>query len=91
MPYSQKYTPPHCFSEIFPAGSIYLFYMLSTIQILTMSSIRKPKRITIRGHDQIDYKYLVKGGEDLRQDQRIEQVSSIRNVYLERSLLLFLV
>ena len=43
-------------------------------KILTMSSIRKPKRITIRGHDQKEYKFLVKGGEDLRQDQRIEKV-----------------
>jgi len=41
-----------------------------------MASMRKPKCITIRGHDQNEYKYLVKGGEDLRQDQRIEQVTS---------------
>ena len=39
-----------------------------------MSSIRKPKCVTFRGHDQNDYKFLVKGGEDLRQDQRLEQV-----------------
>ena len=44
-----------------------------------MSSLRKPKTITIRGNDQKDYKYLVKGGEDLRQDQRIEQIFSVMN------------
>lgn len=41
-----------------------------------MSSIRKPKRLTIRGDDEKEYMFLVKGGEDLRMDQRIEQVLS---------------
>lgn len=41
-----------------------------------LSSIRKPKRITIRGDDEKEYMFLVKGGEDLRLDQRIEQVTS---------------
>ena len=44
-----------------------------------MSSLRKPKRITIRGNDEKDYNFLVKGGEDLRQDQRIEQLFYIMN------------
>ncbi|XP_048248370.1 DNA-dependent protein kinase catalytic subunit-like [Haliotis rufescens] len=48
-------------------------------RVLVMSSIRKPKRITIRGNDEKDYHYLVKGGEDLRQDQRIEQLFVIMN------------
>lgn len=39
-----------------------------------MGSIRKPKRLTIRGDDEKEYMFLVKGGEDLRMDQRIEQV-----------------
>jgi len=41
-----------------------------------MGSIRKPKRLTIRGDDEKEYMFLVKGGEDLRMDQRIEQVLS---------------
>jgi len=44
-----------------------------------MSSLRKPKRVTIRGNDEKDYNFLVKGGEDLRQDQRIEQLFFIMN------------
>lgn len=40
-----------------------------------MSSIRKPKRLTIRGDDEKDYLFLIKAGEDLRLDQRIEEVS----------------
>lgn len=44
-----------------------------------MASLRKPKRLTINGHDQRDYNFLVKGGEDLRLDQRIEQLFEIMN------------
>ena len=40
-----------------------------------MSSLRKPKRITIRGDDEREYMFLIKGGEDLRMDQRVEQVN----------------
>lgn len=45
-------------------------------QVLVLSSMRKPKRLIIRGDNEKDYMFLVKGGEDLRLDQRIEQVSS---------------
>jgi len=44
-----------------------------------MESIRKPKCLIIRGNDAKDYRFLVKGGEDLRQDQRIEQLFSLMN------------
>ncbi len=47
---------------------------LPCLQVLVMSSLRKPKRLTIRGGDSRDYRFLVKGSEDLRMDQRIEQV-----------------
>ena len=39
-----------------------------------MNSIRKPKRLTIRGDDEREHMFLVKAGEDLRMDQRIEEV-----------------
>ncbi|PIK41530.1 putative DNA-dependent protein kinase catalytic subunit [Apostichopus japonicus] len=48
-------------------------------QVRTLQSLRKPKTIKIRGHDQKDYEFLVKGGEDLRLDQRIEQLFCIMN------------
>ncbi|GJJ77035.1 DNA-dependent protein kinase catalytic subunit [Entomortierella parvispora] len=48
-------------------------------RILTMSSIRKPKRICILGSDEKEYMFLVKGGEDLRLDQRIQQLFSLMN------------
>ncbi|XP_016054399.1 PREDICTED: DNA-dependent protein kinase catalytic subunit [Miniopterus natalensis] len=53
-------------------------------RVKTMASIRKPKRIVVRGHDERDYPFLVKGGEDLRQDQRIQQVFGVMNGVLSR-------
>lgn len=49
-----------------------------------MSSIRRPKALVIHGSDEKDYKFLVKGGEDLRLDQRIEQLFDAMNVCLQR-------
>lgn len=43
-------------------------------KILVMGSLRRPKRLKIHGNDEKDYPYLVKGGEDLRLDQRVQQV-----------------
>ncbi|KAM3927958.1 DNA-dependent protein kinase catalytic subunit [Leptodactylus fuscus] len=53
-------------------------------RVKVMASIRKPKRIVIRGDDERDYPFLVKGGEDLRQDQRIEQLFDIMNIILSQ-------
>ncbi|XP_063114601.1 DNA-dependent protein kinase catalytic subunit isoform X3 [Cavia porcellus] len=53
-------------------------------RVKVMTSIRRPKRIVIRGHDEKEYPFLVKGGEDLRQDQRIEQLFEVMNVILSR-------
>lgn len=48
-------------------------------KLLVLHSLRLPKRITIRGHDENDYRFLIKAGEDIRQDQRIEALFSIMN------------
>ncbi|XP_004680100.1 PREDICTED: DNA-dependent protein kinase catalytic subunit [Condylura cristata] len=53
-------------------------------RVKVMASIRKPKRIVIRGHNEKEYPFLVKGGEDLRQDQRIEQLFQVMNVILSQ-------
>ncbi len=47
-----------------------------------MQSLRKPKTITIRGNDGNEYVFLVKAGEDLRQDQRIQQLFTQMNAVL---------
>lgn len=48
-------------------------------RVLVLSSMRKPKRLIIRGDNEKDYMFLVKGGEDLRLDQRIEQLFGLMN------------
>ncbi|XP_060247015.1 DNA-dependent protein kinase catalytic subunit isoform X1 [Meriones unguiculatus] len=53
-------------------------------RVKVMLSLRKPKRIVIRGHDEKEYPFLVKGGEDLRQDQRIEQLFEVMNAILSQ-------
>jgi DNA-dependent protein kinase catalytic subunit len=50
--------------------------------MLVMSSLRRPKRLTILGSDERTHHYLVKGGEDLRMDQRVEQVFGAMNEVL---------
>ncbi|KAI9483447.1 MAG: hypothetical protein EXX96DRAFT_536784 [Benjaminiella poitrasii] len=54
-------------------------------RILMMSSMRKPKRITVYGTDEKEYKFLVKGGEDLRLDERIEQLFNVMNNVIKKN------
>lgn len=58
---------------------VYKFSKAITIH----SSIRAPIKITIFGSDGKQYPYLVKHGEDLRQDQRIQQLLRIMSSQLE--------
>lgn len=39
----------------------------------------RPKRITVHGSNEKDFNLLIKGGEDLRLDQRIQQIFHIVN------------
>ncbi|XP_022913511.2 DNA-dependent protein kinase catalytic subunit-like [Onthophagus taurus] len=48
-------------------------------EILIMESKRTPIRIKIIGNDGKEYPFLIKVGEDLRQDQRIEQMFTLMN------------
>ena len=50
--------------------------------LLVLSSIRKPKKIKIFGNNEKSYSYLVKGCEDLRLDQRIQEVFKVMNEIL---------
>lgn len=52
-------------------------------RILVLTSLRKPKCLTIRGNDQREHRFLVKGGEDQRQDQRIETLFELINDLLK--------
>ena len=42
--------------------------------LLILGSIRRPKRITVHGSNEKDYHLMIKGGEDLRLDQRVQQL-----------------
>jgi len=54
-----------------------------SFQVEPMSSQRCPLLLTIFGSDAREHKYLVKFGEDLRQDQRIEQLFNLMNKILD--------
>lgn len=41
---------------------------------MALSSLRVPRKLIIRGDDGKEYPVLVKTGEDLRQDERIERL-----------------
>ncbi|XP_076239081.1 DNA-dependent protein kinase catalytic subunit [Calliopsis andreniformis] len=47
--------------------------------VKVMQSLRKPIRITMVGNDAKEYHFLVKFGEDLRQDQRLQQLFTLMN------------
>lgn len=53
--------------------------------VLVMTSMRKPKRVRIYGTDEKEYKFLVKGGEDLRLDQRIQQLFTVMNNIISKN------
>ena len=53
--------------------------------ILTLGSMRKPKKLTMYGNNEKKYSVLIKGGEDLRLDQRIEQIFDVMNLILQKN------
>ncbi|ETO08866.1 hypothetical protein RFI_28520 [Reticulomyxa filosa] len=67
-----------------PDPSQHLHVMSVDSSILTMGSLRRPKRIIIRTDDEREHMWLVKGGEDLRMDQRIEQLFVTMNEILTK-------
>lgn len=47
-----------------------------------ISSKQQPRKITIHGSDGLDYGFLLKGHEDLRQDERVMQLFGLVNTFL---------
>lgn len=60
-----------------------LKYCYSLLQIILQSSLRAPVKITILGNNGKEYSYLIKYGEDLRLDQRIQQIFTLMNEQLK--------
>jgi FKBP12-rapamycin complex-associated protein len=55
---------------------------VSSINVIT--SKQRPRKITLRGSDGKDYIFLLKGHEDLRQDERVMQLFGLVNALLIR-------
>ncbi|KAJ3194365.1 phosphatidylinositol kinase- protein kinase tor1 [Irineochytrium annulatum] len=51
-----------------------------TLSVIT--SKQRPRRLTIRGNNGTEYQYLLKGHEDLRQDERVMQLFGLVNTLL---------
>lgn len=55
----------------------------STLQVIT--SKQRPRKLSIFGSDNQEYMYLLKGHEDLRQDERVMQLFGLVNMLLANS------
>ncbi|KAF7350698.1 Serine/threonine-protein kinase TOR [Mycena sanguinolenta] len=51
-------------------------------RLSVISSKQRPRRMVMKGSDGRDYQYLLKGHEDLRQDERVMQLFSLVNTLL---------
>lgn len=52
-------------------------------ELLVIPSKQRPRKIIIIGSDGVDYPYLLKGHEDLRQDERVMQLFGLVNQLLK--------
>ena len=50
-------------------------------QLVVITSKQRPRKLTMHGSDGEDYAFLLKGHEDLRQDERVMQVIVILTNY----------
>lgn len=55
-------------------------YFNRSLEVIT--SKQRPRKLIIRGSDGKDYKFLLKGHEDLRQDERVMQLFGLVNTLL---------
>lgn len=53
-------------------------------KVEVLQSKQHPRKLSIRGSDGNDYVFLLKGHEDLRQDERVMQLFGLVNALLER-------
>ncbi|CAA2983774.1 serine threonine- kinase TOR isoform X1 [Olea europaea subsp. europaea] len=54
-------------------------------QLSVITSKQRPRKLTILGSDGEEYTFLLKGHEDLRQDERVMQLFGLVNTLLENS------
>ncbi|KAG8220979.1 hypothetical protein J3R82DRAFT_2485 [Butyriboletus roseoflavus] len=53
-----------------------------TTKLTVIASKQRPRRLSFKGDDGKDYLYILKGHEDLRQDERVMQLFSLVNTLL---------
>ncbi|KAL9713509.1 phosphatidylinositol kinase- protein kinase tor1 [Leucoagaricus gongylophorus] len=51
-------------------------------KLAVIASKQRPRRLSLKGDDGRDYQYVLKGHEDLRQDERVMQLFSLVNTLL---------
>ncbi|KAG8827189.1 phosphatidylinositol kinase- protein kinase tor1 [Serendipita sp. 401] len=51
-------------------------------KLSVISSKQRPRRLSIIGSDEVEYQFLLKGHEDLRQDERVMQLFGLVNTLL---------
>eukprot|EP00835_Amoeboradix_gromovi_P000423 NODE_15_length_42055_cov_0.634117.p1 type:complete len:2332 gc:universal NODE_15_length_42055_cov_0.634117:8372-15367(+) len=61
---------------------IRIWKLLPTMQVIT--SKQRPRKMTIMGSDGLEYPFLLKGHEDLRQDERVMQLFQLINNLLQQ-------
>ncbi|KAG6841465.1 hypothetical protein C0991_010890 [Blastosporella zonata] len=52
------------------------------IKLAVIASKQRPRRLSLKGNDGRDYQYVLKGHEDLRQDERVMQLFGLVNTLL---------
>ena len=57
--------------------------------VKVFGSLRQPIKISMIGDDGKDYDFIIKGGEDIRQDQRIQQAFNICNHLADGSIVTY--
>ncbi|KAM7479086.1 hypothetical protein LguiA_027299 [Lonicera macranthoides] len=67
------------------AGSVVVTIASFACELLVITSKQRPRKLTIHGSDGEDYAFLLKGHEDLRQDERVMQLFGLVNTLLENS------
>ncbi|KAA3682263.1 uncharacterized protein DEA37_0009405 [Paragonimus westermani] len=66
-----------------PSQSVLIYRVESSIS--SLASLRQPKLISVQGTDAKRYCWLVKAGEDLRQDARLQHLFTVTNHAFERA------
>ncbi|ETV82803.1 hypothetical protein, variant 1 [Aphanomyces astaci] len=67
-----------------PEPATHTYILSCEPQLMVLPSKQLPKRLVLHASDERTYMYLVKGGEDLRLDQRIEQLFGVMNGILHQ-------